>query len=162
MRLFFLRFLRHHTLFKMRGLAHVLATKHTALARVVLPAAIVSGFAYTVAYGTNPIDDARAWATGEFAGCDGCWGLAAATCAPPAPSVAPVETTGRACACIERCRGVGGGVGEGGGRLSRRGDKDGSSPKNNPLNQLFFSFFPPGDARPAPRITAVQFAPGRR
>ena len=59
-----------------RGLAHMLATKHTALARLVLPAAVAFGCAYTVSHGTNPLEDARAWVTGELLSlCDSVCGV---------------------------------------------------------------------------------------
>lgn len=48
-----------------RGLANLLATKHSAAARVVLPLSVAAGFYYTAATGTNPLEDARAWLTGE-------------------------------------------------------------------------------------------------
>ena len=49
----------------MRALAHLLATKHSAAARVVLPASVAGGFFYTLATGTNPLEDAAAWVKGE-------------------------------------------------------------------------------------------------
>ena len=58
-----------------RGLAHLLATKHTVLARLVLPAAVAFGCAYTVSHGTNPLEDARAWVTGEWV-----WNLCDSVC----------------------------------------------------------------------------------
>jgi hypothetical protein len=49
----------------MRALAHLLASKHGAAARVLLPLSFGGGFFYTLATGTNPLEDARAWVTGE-------------------------------------------------------------------------------------------------
>ena len=49
----------------MRGLADLLARKHSAAARVVLPSAIAAGFFYTLATGGNALDDLKSYATGE-------------------------------------------------------------------------------------------------
>lgn len=182
-----------------RGLAHLLATKHTVLARLVLPAAVAFGCAYTVSHGTNPLEDARAWVTGEWV-----WNLCDSVCGardakrglgrggghagataferagvaeegtrPPARArfFAPVSAARHpASGALESWRTgravSGGGVAQGlaareGGvpSLTRR-SRPVRSPTHLPL--LKKTLFSPGDARPAPRITAVQFAPGRR
>mmetsp|Transcript_4319 Transcript_4319/g.12077 ORF Transcript_4319/g.12077 Transcript_4319/m.12077 type:complete len:83 (+) Transcript_4319:3-251(+) len=42
----------------LRAAQELLVRRHSDLARVVLPAGVAFGFAYTMAYGTNPFADA--------------------------------------------------------------------------------------------------------